>query len=104
MRQTYSSYRTAFDVAKHYRDEIVPLRKRISEEVLLRYNGMLMSVFELLADSREQVTAVNGYIEALRDFWVAESDLQMALTGRSPGGMPTLRSAAPAGGVPRGEH
>ncbi len=83
VRETYSSYRTAFDVAKHYRDEIVPLRKRISEEVLLRYNGMLMSVFELLADSREQVAAVNGYIESLRDFWIAESDLQMAMTGRA---------------------
>ena len=85
VRETYSSYRTSFDVAKHYRDEIVPLRKRISEEMLLRYNGMLASVFELLADSREQVAAVNGYIESLRDFWIAESNLQMALTGRSPG-------------------
>lgn len=86
VRETYSSYRTSFDVAKHYRDEIVPLRKRISEEMLLRYNGMLASVFELLADSREQVAAVNGYIESVRDFWIAESDLQMALTGRSPEG------------------
>jgi outer membrane protein TolC len=84
VREAYSSYRTAFDLAKHYREAIVPLRKRISEEVLLRYNGMLISVFELLADSREQVAAANGYIESLRDFWLAESDLQMALTGRSP--------------------
>ena len=63
--------------------------------MLLRYNGMLMSVFELLADSREQVAAVNAYIETLRDFWIADSDLQMALTGRSPGGMQAMRSAAP---------
>jgi outer membrane protein TolC len=84
VRESYSAYRTAFDLARHYRDEIVPLRKRISEEMLLRYNGMLASVFELLADSREQVQAVNAYIDTLRDFWVAESDLQMALTGRSP--------------------
>jgi outer membrane protein TolC len=81
VREAYSAYRTSFDVAKHYRDEIVPLRKRISEEMLLRYNGMLASVFELLADSREQVAAVNGYIESARDFWIADSDLQMALTG-----------------------
>jgi outer membrane protein TolC len=86
VREAFSAYRTAFDLASHYRDEIVPLRKRISEEVLLRYNGMLASVFELLADSREQVAAVNAYIESLRDFWLAESDLQMALTGGSPGG------------------
>ena len=58
VREAYSAYRTSFDLAKHYRDEIVPLRKRISEENLLRYNGMLISVFELLADSREQVAAV----------------------------------------------
>jgi len=103
VREAYSAYRTAFDLAKHYRDEIVPLRKRISEEVLLRYNGMLMSVFELLADSREQVAAVNAYLEALRDFWLAESDLQMALTGRSPGGMQTKGSAAPAA-APAGGH
>jgi len=100
VRETYGTYRTAFDLARHYRDEVVPLRKRISEEMLLRYNGMLASVFELLADSREQVTAVNAYIESLRNFWIAESDLQMALTGRSPGGMQLMRAAigAPASG------
>ena len=81
VREAYGAYRTAFDVARHYREEIVPLRKRISEEMLLRYNGMLVSVFELLADSRAQVTAVNASIEALRDYWIAEAELQMALTG-----------------------
>jgi len=104
VRESYSAYRTSFDLARHYRDEIVPLRKRISEEVLFRYNGMLMSVFELLADSREQVAAVNAYIESLRDFWLAESDLQMALTGRSPGAGELMRSAAPAAGTSGGGH
>jgi outer membrane protein TolC len=103
VRESYSAYRTAFDLARHYRDEIVPLRKRISEEVLLRYNGMLMSVFELLADSREQVAAVNGYIESLRDFWLADADLQMALTGRSPGGPKTMATTAP-GAASGGGH
>jgi outer membrane protein TolC len=104
VREAYSSYRTAFDIARHYRDEIVPLRKRISEEVLLRYNGMLMSVFELLADSREQVAAVNGYIEAAREFWLAESDLQMALTAGSPGAMQMTRTATPAAAASGGGH
>ncbi len=85
VRETYSAYRTTYDLAKHYRDEVVPLRKRISEENLLRYNGMLIGVFELLADSREQVRSVTDYVQALRDFWVADSNLQTALTGRSPG-------------------
>jgi outer membrane protein TolC len=97
VREAYIAYRTAYDVAKHYRDEIVPLRKRISDEQLLRYNGMLISVFELLADSRDQVASVNGYIDALRQFWVASANLQQAMVGSldetasqgpTPGGMP----------------
>ncbi len=87
VREGYAAYRTAFDLARHYRDEIVPLRKRISEENLLRYNGMLISVFELLADARQQVAGVNTYIDALRDFWLADATLQLALTGKSPGAM-----------------
>jgi len=84
VRERYSAYRTAYDLAKHYRDEVVPLKKRISDETLLRYNGMLIGVFELLADSREQVSSVTAYVEALRDYWIADTDLQSALTGRSP--------------------
>jgi outer membrane protein TolC len=81
VREAYSGYRTTYDLARHYRDQVVPLRKRISDEVLLRYNGMLASVFELLADSRDQVTSVNAAIEAQRDFWIAETDLQSAING-----------------------
>ncbi|MFZ4874672.1 TolC family protein [Janthinobacterium sp. Mn2066] len=81
VREAYSGYRTAYDLARHYRDEVVPLRKTISHEVLLRYNGMLASVFELLADAREQVMSVNGAIEAQRDFWIAQTDLQAAING-----------------------
>ena len=103
VRESYTGYRTAFDLAKHYRDEVVPLRKLISEENLLRYNGMLISVFELLADAREQVMSVNAYIEALRDFWLADADLQMALIGKSgamsrPGKSLTMTTGAGAAG------
>jgi outer membrane protein TolC len=89
VREAYSAYHAAYDAAKRYRDEILPLRKKIAEENMLRYNGMLIGVFELLADAREQVGAVITYIEALRDFWLSESDLQVAFNGP-----PTARRAA----------
>lgn len=98
VREAYSAYRTTYDLAKHYRDEIVPLRKRISEENLLRYNGMLISVFELLADARQQVSGVNAYIEALRDYWLSETSLNLALTGKSPGTMSVGNGAQAAAG------
>ena len=97
VREAYLAYRSGFDVARHYRDEIVPLRKRIADETLLRYNGMLIGVFELLADARGQIASVNGSIDALRDFWIAEADLNMAMIG--PSSMnPTRVATAPSGG------
>ncbi len=82
VRQAYRGYRSSFEIARHFRDEIVPLKKRISEENQLRYNGMLIGVFELLADARSQIGSVQGYIDALRDFWIAQADLDMALVGK----------------------
>ena len=82
VRDNYGAYRTAYDISKHYRDEIVPLRKSIAEENVLRYNGMLISVFELLADSREQIGSVIQAIDAQRDFWLADAALQSALIGQ----------------------
>ena len=82
VRESYSRYRTHYDIARHYRDEIVPIRQRILEENQLRYNGMLISVFDLLADARSQVTSVNNYIESLRDFWLSQADLEMSLIGK----------------------
>ncbi len=82
VRDAYAGYRAAHELAASYRDEIVPLRKQLSEEALLRYNGMLIGIWDLLADTRAQVTAVNAAIQAQKDFWVAESRLQIALSGR----------------------
>ena len=82
VRENYGAYRTAYDLARHYRNEIVPLRKLIAEENILRYNGMLIGVFELLADSREQIASVVLAIEAQRDFWMSDAALQATLIGK----------------------
>jgi len=81
VRQAYRHYRASWDVARHWRDEVVPVRRRIADENLLRYNGMLIGVFELLADARAQVASVEGYLEALREFWFARTALDAALVG-----------------------
>jgi outer membrane protein TolC len=100
VRDAYGGARTAYDTARHYRDEIVPLRKKISEENLLRYNGMLIGVFELLADAREQVFSVTAYIGALQDYWLAETDLQASVHGAG-GSRRELSGAALTGRVSR---
>lgn len=100
VREAYAAYRGAHDIARHHRDEIVPLRARIAEENLLRYNGMLIGVFELLADARAQIASVAAAIEAERDYWLAETDLDAALLGKPalPAPSSSATAAPQAGG------
>lgn len=93
LRESYSAYRTAHDLARHYRDEIVPLRAAMAEENVLRYNGMLIGVFELLAETREQIGAVMQAINAQQQFWLADAALSSALIGT-----PLAGAALPAAG------
>jgi len=84
VREAHAGYRSAYELARHYRDEVVPLRQRISQENQLRYNGMLIDVFQLLADAREQIASVTASIEAARDYWLADARLQSTLAGAAP--------------------
>jgi outer membrane protein TolC len=81
IRVAYAAYRSDFDMARRQRDEVVPARKLIAQQNLLRYNASLISVFDLLADARSQIEAVNDYIQSVRDFWMAKSELDTALLG-----------------------
>ncbi|MBW8372076.1 MAG: TolC family protein [Thiobacillus sp.] len=96
VREAYAMQQSQYAIARHLRDEVVPLKQRISEETLLRYNGMLIGVFELLADARSQIASVNAAIEAQRDFWLADADLKMALAGTPGKTAVTPASSAPA--------
>jgi outer membrane protein TolC len=86
LREAYFGYRTSYDIAKHYRDEVVPLRQLISDESVLRYNGMIDGIFELLSDAREQLVAVTASINAQQQFWLAEARLQSTVLGKPAGG------------------
>lgn len=96
VREAYAMQRSQHAVARHLADEVMPLKQRISEENLLRYNGMLIGVFELLADARSQIASVNATLDAQRDFWIADADLRMALAGKPELRPATSVSSAPA--------
>lgn len=96
LRASYEGYRNAHDLARHYRDEIVPLRSRIADESVLQYNGMLIGVFELLADSRSRAAGVIAALEAERDFWLADAALRAAMLGTPIAPLALQASAAPA--------
>ncbi len=94
VRSAWLTYRTALDLARQQQSHVLPLRQFIADETTLRYNGMLASVWDLLAEARNSTQAVTQAIEAQRDFWLAETDLQQALTGTSPSGLQSLASGS----------
>jgi len=97
-REAYQTWRGRHDIARSYQARVLPLRKTISEESLLRYNGMLVDAFELLTEARENVASNVAAIRAKRDFFIADVDFQAALIG---GGAPaSMTSAAVASASP----
>ena len=97
-REAYRSYRATYDIAAHYRREVLPLRKIISEETLLRYNAMQIDVFALLNEVRQRTASVNAGVEAQQNFWIASVDLAVSVMG---GGAPSgAGGEAMGGGAP----
>lgn len=80
-REAYGTYRSAYDIARHYQREVLPLRKIISDETLLRYNAMQIDVFTLLVEARARISSTQAAIEAERAFWLAATNMGAAVLG-----------------------
>ena len=96
VRTAWLAYRGAYDLARHAREALVPLAERTSAEQLKMYNGMIIGVLDLIADSAQRINAVNAALDAERDFWLAEIELQRAMAGVG------ISAVAPQPGVPSG--
>jgi outer membrane protein TolC len=92
-REAYQAYRSSYQMADHYRSEVLPVRKIISDEMMLRYGAMQIDVFPLLTEAQRRMAANIAAIEAQKDFWLASTDLDAAVVG---GGLASGDSAARA--------
>jgi outer membrane protein TolC len=101
-REAYQTYRGRHDIARAWQSKVLPLRKVITEETLLQYNGMLVDAFELLTEARETVAANVAAIRAKRDFFIADVDFQAALIGGGAGEAAPETAVASAGAAPGG--
>lgn len=81
VRQAWALHKSSYQIARHYQHQLVPLAQKINQQNVLRYNGMLIGVFELIADTQAQVETVTGQMTAQRDFYLSELRLQQSLWG-----------------------
>lgn len=80
-RSSYLAYRANYDIARHYRNSVLPLRAKIEDEALLTYNGMISNTFELLADTRAKINAALQAVTAKKTFWLSDANLVAAIYG-----------------------
>ncbi len=103
-RSAYLAYKSNYDIARHYRNNVLPLRSAIEEQSLLTYNGMITSTFELIADTREKIDSTILAVNAKRDFWLAEANLAPVIYGGSTGSTSAETEVAAAEEATRGGH
>jgi cobalt-zinc-cadmium efflux system outer membrane protein len=95
VRRAWMRMAQARALAQHYWDVLLPLRVRVVRQTQLEYNAMLVGVFQLLVAKRDEIDAGGGYIESLRDYWLARADLESAV-----GGELALAEPPPASPIP----
>ncbi len=98
------AYRSSYDIANRYQRDVLPLRKTISDEMMLRYGAMQVDVFSLLNDARQRIAANIAAAEARRDFWIASVDLSVAITGGGGAGGAETQSATMSTADTAGGH
>ncbi len=80
-REAYSAYSSARAIVAKYESEVLPLRETISAETELQYNAMQVDAFTLLETARANAAAKVASIEAKRNFWLASTELSVAVLG-----------------------
>ena len=66
---------------EYYERTVLPRAESITELTLQQYNAMLVGTYQLLETRTDQIDARQDYVEALRDYWVARSELELAVGG-----------------------
>lgn len=82
VRSSRARVETARGVVEDYAKTMVPLRENVVRYSQEQYDAMLLGVYQLIQAKQAEFDAYRAYIEALRDYWIARSDLERAVGGR----------------------
>ena len=81
VQMALNALRVASQTAQQTQAQVLRLHTELSQETLLRYNGMLKSTWDLLASVRTRIDSVDAALQAQRQRWLAHADLMAVLAG-----------------------
>lgn len=67
---------------ERFKRTLLPLREQAVEQSQLQYNAMQIGLYQLLAAKQAQIEGYQAYLDAVRDYWAARAELEMAVGGR----------------------
>ncbi len=108
VRDAWTRMNAAQDAVRHYEKVLLPLNQQIVAENQRLYNGMLVGPYELLLSKQNELNVARDYIHTIRDYWIAQSDLEHAIGGPLPGKQvrprPDEKQQPPTQSNPQDEH
>ncbi len=78
-RLAYKALASARERVREHAEVLIPQRREAVARAQEQVNFMLIGVFELLAIKQEEYDAYQGYLESIRDYWLARVDLGAAV-------------------------
>ena len=72
------------EIVDTHRDALIPQRESVVARSQEQQNYMIIGVFELIQAKRQEYDAYQSYLEAIRDYWLARTDLMRAVGARLP--------------------
>jgi outer membrane protein, heavy metal efflux system len=82
----YAALQAAQANVEEYRQKLVPLRERIVALSQQQQTFMFIGTFELLSAKQQELDTYQVYLEAVRDYWIAHTELRRTAGGKLPAG------------------
>lgn len=95
VRRVRAQLKLARELAVHYQEVVLPLRRKISSETRLSYNAMNAGIFELMAARKAEFAAGVRAMRALGSYWMLRSELDQLLAGGLPAASLSLMNTSP---------
>lgn len=84
VQTAHTALLAAKTMAERYRTQLIPQREAVVEQAGRELNYMLIGVFDLIFVKQQEYDAYAGYLNAVRDYWIARAELTRAVGHKLP--------------------
>ncbi len=95
------------DLVEEYKGAVIPVREKITVETQKNYNYMLLGNYDLIRAKQNEILANKEYIDSLKEYWIARSDLEKAVSSKLPLGKSVkknMKTEEPMAGMSHMNH